>query len=136
MCLPGSARTNTQEIGLSKLPPPGYCTNGGLQHTPRVSMKDTYLSWSFGLRCHFQVWHTSEGLRGDTQGTEARGDVITTLPQHSSSVVSQKGAYKLTRIPNFCDCHPGDTSRSSDGHLGLHLKPTVCMCFKSCSPQG
>ena len=133
-CLGLLERTPKRQVSAS-CPHQGTAQTGDCSTPPGFLWKTpTCLSWSFRLRCHFQVWHTSEGLRGDAQGTEARGDVITTLPQHSSSVVSQKGAYKLTRSPNFCDCHPGDTSRSSGGHLGLHLQPTVCMCFKSCSP--
>ena len=89
-CLGLLERTPKRQVSAS-CPHQGTAQTGDCSTPPGFLWKTpTCLSWSFRLRCHFQVWHTSEGLRGDAQGTEARGDVITTLPQHSSSVVSQK----------------------------------------------
>ena len=96
--VPGSARTVTPKRQISASCPHQGTAQTGDWNTPPVFLwkKPPCLFWSFGLRHHFQVCLTSEGLWRGSQGTEAGGAVMAILPHHGSSGISQKGAYRLT----------------------------------------
>lgn len=92
--VPGSARTVTLKRQVSaSCPHQGTAQTGDWNAPPVFLWKTpTCLFWSFGLRHHFQLWYTSEGLWRDSQGAEARGcyhchspspQLISYLPERS-----------------------------------------------------
>lgn len=106
------------------MPPLRHRTNSGLKHIHFSVKEACLLILESGVRGRLLLWHTSRALRCAPR--ERR-------PEHpslgSAAVspqlcgISQTGAYALGWSPKFCDCHPGDTSRSPmAGQRGICLQ--------------
>ena len=105
-----------------------------LKHSPILSKKrQTCLSWSFGLRERFQVWHISGAYRSAFRECRPEDVVFALSLCVTACGVSQKGANKLVWCYNFHNCHAGNTSRlpGSDGWwvscLWSHWTVFICI---------
>ena len=99
---------------LGRSPPPGHHTDSRLKYIPVFLWKrPVYLAWSITLRDRLHIFRTPRG-QGGTPRECKQGNTIFVYPSALLQLneTPQKGAYTLIRSFDFCNCHPGDTSRS------------------------
>ena len=138
LSFPGSHASVTRGDTVWVVLPQGAASTADGKQIPRLSVKKKLLA-SHGLdfsgRLQFRSGvHLEAVHQRRWWGTQARGHRCCALSLSlflslSLSVslqltgIPQKGACKFTQSPDFCNCHPGDTSRSS----GSESQPGLCM---------
>ena len=100
---------------LSRLPPPGHCTDKGLKHTPSLPMKKAHLLYlEFQPEGQTSGYHTFRSYESALRECRPRApSLCSPLTLLQFTVTFQNGAYRLIWSPNFHICHTRDTYRST-----------------------